>query len=157
MGNRDSRRLAPVTIASRARATEGGGGKPSRDSSLPITAFNNIRQYMSYKIARLDCPASRCSLLLSRILGLRRKRQHSHGHRSSLSHLRPSAWTDVKPVRPIELAQLIWYSRPRNLPLTRNAPSKDICSHRPARKDHTDVPVPFRASTCSSSQTRYWD
>ena len=38
------------------------------------------------------------------------------------------------------------YSRSRNLPLTRNAPSKDICPRRPARKDHKDEPARFRAS-----------
>ena len=42
-----------------------------------------------------------------RILGLRRKRRHSYGHRSSMSHFRPGAWTDVNPVRPMELAQLV--------------------------------------------------
>src|SRR5213082_244577 len=55
------------------------------------------------------------------------------------------------------------YSRPRNLPLTRNAPSKDIWPHRLVRKDHTGEPVRFRASTCLNtwkhgiSQVRLYD
>jgi hypothetical protein len=44
---------------------------------------------------------------LPRVLGLRRKRQHSPSYRSSFSHFRPGAWTNVKPVRPVELAQLV--------------------------------------------------
>ena len=44
--------LAPGRIASRARATEGAVAKSAR-TAHPTIAFNNIRQYMSYKIAML--------------------------------------------------------------------------------------------------------
>jgi hypothetical protein len=44
---------------------------------------------------------------LPRIIGLRQKRRHSPRHRSSFSHFGSGAWTDVNPVCPVELAQLV--------------------------------------------------
>jgi hypothetical protein len=39
-----------------------------------------------------------------------RELKNAYGHRPSFSHFRPSAWTNVKPVCPVELAQLVWLS-----------------------------------------------
>ena len=58
-------------------------------------------------VAKLSVVGIGMTKALSRILGLRRKRRHSHGHRSSFSHFGPGAWTDIQPVRPVELAQLV--------------------------------------------------
>ena len=44
--------LTPGRVASRARATERGGGRSAKTTALR-QSFNNIRQYMSYKIDRL--------------------------------------------------------------------------------------------------------